>query len=281
MGKDSFIFYRSFAEAIDDLPDNEQLEVYRAIKEYALNENEIDLTGTAKSFFKLIKPQIAANNRKYKNGTMGGRPKKQKPTDNQSVTKQKPSDNLDETKPEPNQEPEKNQKATKRKPNVNENGNVNSNDHENFNDHENENDLSGSAEPPEPANSILSTPDKAKPDKPKKLPLREREPVNDMERVEKAYWTNWDLLFSQKRVKTPDPVVNWGQTRKLLKTHFEKLKPEQIIQAVNNGMKDDWIMKGGYSLGMILSASVLNRLINTAQAESPVSKHQREKLSLE
>ena len=120
-----------------------------------------------------------------------------------------------------------------------------------------------------------------KPDKPKKPPLREREPENGMEQVEKAYLANWDLLFSQKIVRTPDPVANWGQTRKLLKTHFEKLKPKQIIQAVNNGMKDDWVMKGGYSLGMILSASVLNRLINAAQAESPVSKHRREKLTFE
>ena len=45
MNKDSFVFYRSFAEAIDDLPDQEQLMLYRAIKEYALNGNEPELTG--------------------------------------------------------------------------------------------------------------------------------------------------------------------------------------------------------------------------------------------
>ena len=102
----------------------------------------------------------------------------------------------------------------------------------------------------------------SKPEKAKKAPLREREPVNDMERVEKAYLLNWDSLYSQGKVKAVNPVVNWNQTRKLLKTHFESLTAEQIIQAVNNGLNDEWLINAGYSLGMMLSASVLNRLIN-------------------
>jgi hypothetical protein len=133
MARDSFIFYRSFAEAIDDLPDREQLEVYKAIKEYALNENEIELTGVSKSFFKLIKPLLTANNRRYKSGCRGGRPPEDDGlADNQDETKQKPKLNQDLTKPEPNanqektkQEPNVNQSLTKRKPNVNENVNDN------------------------------------------------------------------------------------------------------------------------------------------------------------
>jgi hypothetical protein len=97
----------------------------------------------------------------------------------------------------------------------------------------------------------------------KKPPLREREPENNMERVEKAYLQNWDSLFAQGIVKTPDPVVNWNQTRHLLKKHFEKLKPDQIIQALKNGVSDNFVMSGGYSLGTMLSAAVLNRLINS------------------
>lgn len=108
-----------------------------------------------------------------------------------------------------------------------------------------------------------------KPTKPKKPPLREREPENDMERVEKVYLLNWDSLFSQGKVKTENPIVNWTQTRALLKNHFKTLVPEQIIRAVNNGMADDFILKGGYSLATMLSASVLNRLINS----DPKQKH--------
>jgi hypothetical protein len=120
---------------------------------------------------------------------------------------------------------------------------------------------------------------KPKQDKPKKPPLREREPENDMEHVEKAYLQNWDTLYSQKRVRTPDPVVNWNQTRALLKRHFEKLKPGQIIQAINNGMENNWVMGKGYPLGVMLSAGMLNELINARQG-SPPSSHQQQKKAL-
>jgi hypothetical protein len=105
-------------------------------------------------------------------------------------------------------------------------------------------------------------PSPSKPEKAKKGPLREREPVNDMERVEKAYLLNWDTLYAQGKVKAINPVVNWNQTRKLLKTHFESLSAELIIQAVNNALNDEWVLNAGYSLGMMLSSTVLNRLIN-------------------
>jgi hypothetical protein len=87
MKRDSFIFYRSFSEAIDNLPDNEQLKIYRAIKEFALNEHEPELTGLAKGFWTLIKPQIAANNKRYEDGRKGGRPPKQKHNENQWLSK--------------------------------------------------------------------------------------------------------------------------------------------------------------------------------------------------
>jgi len=99
----------------------------------------------------------------------------------------------------------------------------------------------------------------------KKPPLREREPVNDMERIEKAYLQNWDILFCQHRVKKSDPIVNWNQTRKLIKNHLVRLKPDDIISAIKIGMSDDFIMQGGYSLAVMLSASVLNRLINASK----------------
>jgi hypothetical protein len=54
-----------------------------------------------------------------------------------------------------------------------------------------------------------------------------------------------------------------------LKKHFEKLKPEQIIPALENGMADAFVLSGGYSLGLMLSATVLNRLINAGQGPGP------------
>lgn len=98
MERDSFIFYRSFYEAIRELADEEQIKVYKAISEYALDGNELELTGVSKAIFTLIKPQIDANTKRYENGKKGGR------------------------------KPKQNQNETKTKPNVNDNVNVNVND---------------------------------------------------------------------------------------------------------------------------------------------------------
>lgn len=106
--RDSIVFYRSFYEAIKEIPLEEQGVVYNAIYGYALDGIEPELTGVAKAIFLLVKPQIDANNAKYENGKKGGKPKS-----NQNVTKTEPKPNQNETKVEPN---------------VNVNENVNEND---------------------------------------------------------------------------------------------------------------------------------------------------------
>ena len=108
MARDSFIFYRSFYEAIKEIPEENQLQVYRAITNYALNQEEIELDGISKAIFSLVKPQLDANFKKYENG-------KQKKSKKEANDKQK------ESKSETNV-------------NVNENVNVNVNENENVND---------------------------------------------------------------------------------------------------------------------------------------------------
>lgn len=73
--RDSFIFYRSFKNAVDDLDDDDKLSLYEAITNYALERRIVEMTGIAKILFKLIKPQLDANWRKYKNAKKGGAPK--------------------------------------------------------------------------------------------------------------------------------------------------------------------------------------------------------------
>lgn len=68
MARDSFIFYRSFYEAIKEVNESEQLQIYKAISIYALEQEEIELIGVAKAIFSLVKPQLDANYEKYKNG---------------------------------------------------------------------------------------------------------------------------------------------------------------------------------------------------------------------
>ena len=68
MARDSFIFYRSFYEAISELSKEDQADTYNAIMQYALNQKEIQLKGISKAIFSLVKPQLDANYKKYENG---------------------------------------------------------------------------------------------------------------------------------------------------------------------------------------------------------------------
>ena len=85
MARDSFIFYRSFYDAIKEIPEEEQLKVYKAIAVYALEQEEIKLTGTSKAIFSLVKPQLDANYKKYENGKQKG--SKTKANNKQKVSK--------------------------------------------------------------------------------------------------------------------------------------------------------------------------------------------------
>lgn len=76
MKRDSFVFYRSFYKAMNDLPPDVHKRIITAICEYALDGTEPELDGISYTVFELIRPQIDANNTRYINGSKGGRPKK-------------------------------------------------------------------------------------------------------------------------------------------------------------------------------------------------------------
>lgn len=94
--RDSVLFYRSFYEAVKNLPAEEFKKSVQAILEYGLDGEEPKTEGIEKTVFLLTKPQIDANNRRYENGKRGGKPKC-----NQGVTESKPNDNQNLTSPEP------------------------------------------------------------------------------------------------------------------------------------------------------------------------------------
>lgn len=94
--RDSVLFYRSFYEAVKNLPAEDFKKSVQAILDYGLNGEEPKTEGIEKTVFLLTKPQIDANNRRYENGKRGG---KAKP--NQDVTENIPSDNQNEIKTEP------------------------------------------------------------------------------------------------------------------------------------------------------------------------------------
>ena len=74
MERESFIFYRSFFEGIEELPESIQLAVLQKLCRYALYGELNDSDDVVvKSIFKFIKPQIDANNERYLNGKKGGK----------------------------------------------------------------------------------------------------------------------------------------------------------------------------------------------------------------
>lgn len=76
--RDSMVFYRSFYEAIKELPAEDFKLTVETLMEYALNQIEMTVTGVAKTVFILAKPQIDKNNQRYENGCKGGKPRKAK-----------------------------------------------------------------------------------------------------------------------------------------------------------------------------------------------------------
>lgn len=96
--------------------------VYRAVAQYALDKVEPQLDGIATILWTLIKPQLDANWRRYRNGCKGGAPVGN-------------TNNINGRKGKTNQEPTENQPKVNRKPTKNQaNNNVNDNDNVNVND---------------------------------------------------------------------------------------------------------------------------------------------------
>lgn len=99
MERESFIFYRSFYEAIKETDTETQVSLFDAICKKALYDEETELKGTAKILYTLIKPQLDANNKRYSDGTKGGRPKKTTGFENEKTTGfeiEKPNNNVNE-----------------------------------------------------------------------------------------------------------------------------------------------------------------------------------------
>ena len=84
---DGFVFYRSFADALDELDPEIFKEIMQAVYRYALDGIEPeDLSAMGKLAFSLIRPQIDANAVRRSHGQNGGRPKKEKPVVIESET---------------------------------------------------------------------------------------------------------------------------------------------------------------------------------------------------
>jgi hypothetical protein len=66
--RDSMVIYRSFYDAIKELPEKNQLEILKQIFEFGLDGIESELTGISKTIWILIKPNLEANRTKWESG---------------------------------------------------------------------------------------------------------------------------------------------------------------------------------------------------------------------
>lgn len=125
--RESIVFYSSFFEAIDSLPEENQAECYRAVMRYGLYGEEPEPGSLGYTMFLAFRKQIDVNQKRFENS-------KKKPNRDQTTTKQQPNRNQTATKRRPNS----NQTTTKPPANVNVNVNENVNENENVNVSSNE-----------------------------------------------------------------------------------------------------------------------------------------------
>lgn len=84
MRRKQFTFYRSFLDAILALPKKEQLPFALALITYALDGEELPLSGSAASAICIVKPLLDSSRRKAESGSLGGKQTKSKPQANTS-----------------------------------------------------------------------------------------------------------------------------------------------------------------------------------------------------
>lgn len=72
MERGQFTFYRSFWEAIRELPAKDKAAVICAVCAYVFDEETPSLKGTSKAIFSLMKPTLDSSAKKAANGKLGG-----------------------------------------------------------------------------------------------------------------------------------------------------------------------------------------------------------------
>lgn len=69
--RQAFTFYLSFEEGLEDLPEADQFTLYKAISRYSLFGEEPELSGIARSLWRLMFPTLHRQRRGFENGLKG------------------------------------------------------------------------------------------------------------------------------------------------------------------------------------------------------------------
>jgi len=91
----------------------------------------------------------------------------------------------------------------------------------------------------------------------KKIDLLDREPKNDIERVNKKWLENYIAIFKNQPI---NPA--WKITTPLVSKILKQVGLEKVLQALDIAMEDEFCLKAGYMLKIIMSSNVISKLIN-------------------
>ncbi len=250
--RDSFVFYRSFYEAIISLPKDDQCLMFAAIANYGFDQVEPELTGINKAVFSLVKPQIDANIKRYidgkkggKHGSKGGRPRKQKEDETTEenplgdITKNPTGDNLENPLGE-----------NEITPNVNANVYVNVNDYVNVNEKDND-CLKGS-------------------DKPNPIPKQQKEKID------------FDILlkFFNQTFEKKSPFINQKIKSKYNALLAQGYTKKQIGEAMVNASKDQYHIDTGYkycTLEFFTRSDKVDKFANLSEVKPKQNKTEEQR----
>ena len=98
----------------------------------------------------------------------------------------------------------------------------------------------------------------------KSFDLLDREPKNDIERVNKKWLVNYRDIHNSLPI---NPA--WHVSAPLIRKAIDQAGEEKVLKALDSAMQDEFCLKSGYILKVIMSANVISRLINTPPEKPP------------
>ena len=112
--EESFVFYRSFFEAMDGLADGDKLALFDAIARMGLYGEQVALPLEARRLFVLILPQLKANRKKREEGRKGGRYAKTTGSPEKETTGSPEKQTTGSETEEPNEKEKEKEKGTEK-----------------------------------------------------------------------------------------------------------------------------------------------------------------------
>jgi len=91
----------------------------------------------------------------------------------------------------------------------------------------------------------------------KPIALLNREPKNELEKVNKKWLENYIKLHREQPINP-----RWDLTSPLVKKAIKQAGIEKVLQALDTAANDKFCLESGYMLKIIMSGNVISRLIN-------------------